>query len=111
MELNHRHSNFQSDTLPTELFGAMLCLLQLVDYNIIFVNFVIIAVIACFLLVINFFVRQKNNTWELNTQKYAAYECGFEPFSESQSQVFEIQFFLVSIMFLIFDVELALIFP
>lgn len=111
MELNHRHSDFQSDTLPTELFGDMLFLLKLLDYNIILINLFIIAIIASVLFILNFIIRQKNNNWEINTQKYAAYECGFEPFSETQSQVFEIQFFLVSIMFLIFDVELALMFP
>ena len=71
----------------------------------------LIAIIASVLLILNFIIRQKKNNWEINTQKYAAYECGFEPFSETQAQVFEIQFFLVSIMFLIFDVELALMFP
>jgi NADH-quinone oxidoreductase subunit N len=81
------------------------------DYNIILINFLIIAIIASLLLVVNYFFRQKSNNWELNTQKYSAYECGFEPFSETQSNVFEIQFFLVSIMFLIFDIELALMFP
>jgi NADH:ubiquinone oxidoreductase subunit 3 (subunit A) len=89
----------------------MLFLLKLVDYNIIFINLILITVIAMILIIINFFIRQKNNKWEINIQKYSAYECGFEPFSETQAQVFEIQFFLVSIMFLIFDVELALMFP
>lgn len=81
------------------------------DYNIVLINIIIITLIASILLIVNYFLRQKNNKWELNTQKYAAYECGFEPFSEAQSHIFEIQFFLVSIMFLIFDIELALMFP
>ena len=89
----------------------MLLLIKLIDYNIILINILLIAIIAILLLVINFVIRQKNNKLEINTQKYSAYECGFEPFSETQANVFEIQFFLVSIMFLIFDVELALMFP
>ena len=89
----------------------MLLLIKLIDYNIILINIILIAIIAILLLIINFVIRQKNNKLEINAQKYSAYECGFEPFSETQANVFEIQFFLVSIMFLIFDVELALMFP
>ena len=89
----------------------MIFLIKLIDYNIILINLILIAMIAILLLIINFVIRQKNNKLEINTQKYSAYECGFEPFSETQANVFEIQFFLVSIMFLIFDVELALMFP
>ena len=81
------------------------------DYNIIIVNLIIILVVASILIFINYFIRQKNNNLKLDPQKYAAYECGFEPFSETQRHIFEIQFFLVSIMFLIFDIELALMFP
>ena len=61
MELNHRHSDFQSDTLPTELFGDMLILLKLLDYNIIFFNLMLIAILASVLLILNFIIRQKKN--------------------------------------------------
>nr|AET13198.1 NADH dehydrogenase subunit 3 [Linuche unguiculata] len=43
-------------------------------------------------------------------EKLASYECGFDPFSSS-GQPFSIKFFLVAILFLIFDVEVALLFP
>lgn len=43
-------------------------------------------------------------------EKLSAYECGFEAFSDSRKQ-FEVQFYLVSILFIIFDLEIAFLFP
>lgn len=44
------------------------------------------------------------------TEKVSAYECGFEPFSDTRQQ-FEVRFFLVGILFIIFDLEISLLFP
>ena len=38
------------------------------------------------------------------------YECGFEPFEEARFR-FDIRFYLVSILFIIFDLEITLLFP
>ena len=43
-------------------------------------------------------------------EKLSSYECGFEPFSDARDQ-FDISFYLVGLMFLIFDVEVAFLFP
>ena len=45
-----------------------------------------------------------------NREKLASYECGFDPFGAS-GQPFSIKCFLVAILFLIFDVEVVLLFP
>ncbi|PCI64427.1 MAG: NADH-quinone oxidoreductase subunit A [Kordiimonadales bacterium] len=42
--------------------------------------------------------------------KLSAYECGFEAFEDSRSQ-FDIRFYLVAILFIIFDLEVAFLFP
>jgi NADH-quinone oxidoreductase subunit N len=68
-------------------------------------------VVAVILLVVNYFIRQKSNKMVVDLKKSSAYECGFDTFSETFSHSIDVQFFLVSIMFLIFDVELALMFP
>ena len=44
------------------------------------------------------------------TEKVSAYECGFEPFTDTRQQ-FEVRFFLVAILFIIFDLEISLLFP
>lgn len=43
-------------------------------------------------------------------EKLSAYECGFEPFEDSRGK-FDVRFYLVSILFIIFDLEVAFLFP
>jgi NADH-quinone oxidoreductase subunit A len=43
-------------------------------------------------------------------EKTSAYECGFEAFDDSRSK-FDVRFYLVSILFIIFDLEVAFLFP
>lgn len=43
-------------------------------------------------------------------EKLSPYECGFNPFSEARHK-FEIKFYLVSLIFLIFDLEILYLFP
>ncbi len=43
-------------------------------------------------------------------EKLSAYECGFEAFDDSRSR-FDIRFYLVAILFIIFDLEVAFLFP
>jgi NADH:ubiquinone oxidoreductase subunit 3 (subunit A) len=47
---------------------------------------------------------------EVSFEKLSSYECGFEPFSDGHL-IFNIQFFVVGILFMIFDLELAYLFP
>ena len=42
--------------------------------------------------------------------KLAAYECGFEAFDDARRK-FDVRFYLVSILFIIFDLEVAFLFP
>jgi NADH:ubiquinone oxidoreductase subunit 3 (subunit A) len=44
-------------------------------------------------------------------EKLSQYECGFQPFDEATRQPFDVHFYIVGILFLIFDVEVALLFP
>ncbi len=43
-------------------------------------------------------------------EKLSTYECGFEPFDEAQTK-FDVRFYLVAILFIIFDLEIAFFFP
>ncbi|MBL4805384.1 MAG: NADH-quinone oxidoreductase subunit A [Alphaproteobacteria bacterium] len=42
--------------------------------------------------------------------KLAAYECGFDAFSDSRNK-FDVRFYLVTLLFIIFDLEIAFLFP
>ena len=43
-------------------------------------------------------------------EKLSAYECGFEAFGDSRME-FDVRFYLVAILFIIFDLEIAFLFP
>ena len=57
-------------------------------------------------IVLNFVFSPKNP----DPEKLSAYECGFEPFSDSRME-FDVRFYLVAILFIIFDLEIAFLFP
>jgi NADH-quinone oxidoreductase subunit A len=44
------------------------------------------------------------------TEKLSTYECGFEPFEDARN-TFDIKFYLIAILFLIFDIEVVFLFP
>ncbi len=45
-----------------------------------------------------------------DSEKLSAYECGFEAFGDARLR-FDVRFYLVSILFIIFDLEVAFLFP
>jgi NADH-quinone oxidoreductase subunit A len=64
------------------------------------------ALIGLALLVAPFVVAYKNP----DPEKLSAYECGFDAFDDARMK-FDIRFYLVSILFIIFDLEVAFLFP
>ncbi len=63
-------------------------------------------IIGLLLFFISFFLVYQKPTIE----KVSAYECGFNPFGDARNK-FEIRYYLVAILFIIFDLELLFIFP
>ena len=57
-------------------------------------------------IVLNFLFSPKNP----DSEKLSAYECGFEAFDDSRME-FDVRFYLVAILFIIFDLEIAFLFP
>ena len=50
------------------------------------------------------------STQKPDPEKISAYECGFDPFDDARSR-FDIRFYLVAILFIIFDLEVTFLFP
>ena len=72
----------------------------------IFVAFIISCIISVIIFVFSYvLVYQKPETEKLST-----YECGFEPYDDAR-QPFDVKFYLVAILFLIFDIETVFLFP
>jgi len=57
-------------------------------------------------IVLNFLFSPRNP----DPEKLSAYECGFEAFNDSRME-FDVRFYLVAILFIIFDLEIAFLFP
>ena len=76
------------------------------DYlSIIIFLFIAISLSVSFI-VLNFIFSPKKP----DPEKLSAYECGFEPFDDSRME-FDVRFYLVAILFIIFDLEIAFLFP
>ena len=76
------------------------------DYLSIILFLVIALGLSVFFIVLNFILSPKKP----DPEKLSAYECGFEPFDDSRIE-FDVRFYLVAILFIIFDLEIAFLFP
>ncbi len=76
------------------------------DYLLVFNIIVIAFIFACILFILSYILNYQEN----NLAKLSTYECGFQPFEDSR-QFFNIEFYLVGILFVIFDLEIVFLFP
>lgn len=80
-----------------------------INYTNIFIFFLVSICLVFIMLVLAkvlslFFSRNRD------MEKISAYECGFDPFEDARLK-FEIHFYLIAILFIIFDLEIAFLFP
>jgi NADH-quinone oxidoreductase subunit A len=76
------------------------------DYLPLVVFIAVALVIGLALLVVPFLVAYKSP----DPEKLSAYECGFNAFDDARMK-FDVRFYLVAILFIIFDLEVAFLFP
>lgn len=76
------------------------------DYLPLVIFIAISAVIGIALLVAPFLLAYKKP----DAEKLSAYECGFNAFDDARMK-FDVRFYLVSLLFIIFDLEVAFLFP
>ena len=69
--------------------------------------FLFISIVLSFGFVLANFLAAPSNP---DPEKLSAYECGFEAFDDSRME-FDVRFYLVAILFIIFDLEIAFLFP
>jgi len=78
----------------------------LTEYLSIIIFLFIALLISVGFILINFISSPSNP----DPEKLSAYECGFEAFDDSRME-FDVRFYLVAILFIIFDLEIAFLFP
>ena len=83
---------------------------MILDFLSEYLSIIIFLFISLFLsigfIAINYLASPKNP----DPEKLSAYECGFEAFSNARIE-FDVRFYLVAILFIIFDLEIAFLFP
>ena len=76
------------------------------DYFPILMFLAVAVALSCVMILIGFL----RGPHKPDSEKISAYECGFEPFSDARMK-FDVRFYLVAILFIIFDLEIAFLFP
>jgi NADH-quinone oxidoreductase subunit A len=76
------------------------------EYILIFKYIFFCFLLAFLLFFISFFLVIQTP----NPEKVSVYECGFNPYEDSRGK-FEVRFYIVAILFIIFDIEIAFLLP
>ena len=76
------------------------------EYSVILIFFVVSSILSIFLFLLSYLITPQN----FDQEKISAYECGFNPFDDARA-TFDVRFYLVAILFLIFDLEVSFLFP
>lgn len=76
------------------------------DHLSLFIFFLFSLLLSSLVLFVSYFFGYKKSYLE----KFSVYECGFDPFGDTRLK-FDVKFYLVSILFIVFDLEIAFLFP
>jgi len=70
----------------------------------------ILFIIALFLSIVILFLSLTLGVYNPDTEKVSPYECGFDPYGDARN-AFDVQFYLVALLFIVFDLEALFFFP
>lgn len=76
------------------------------EYLTLLVFFCVSIVISFIILGLSYYCA----THSPDTEKLSPYECGFDPYEDAR-QSFDVKFYLISILFIVFDIEAMYLFP
>jgi NADH-quinone oxidoreductase subunit A len=86
--LNFNESFYYSEILPILIF------------------IIVATVLAIIIVMLSYFLAVQNP----ETEKLSAYECGFEPYEDARN-IFDVKFYIVAILFILFDIETMFLLP
>ena len=76
------------------------------EYSIILLCIIVAILLTLIIIITSYFLAQQKP----NAEKKTAYECGFEPYEDGRNR-FHIRFYVVAILFIIFDIEIIFFLP
>lgn len=80
--------------------------MYLINYFTLFTIVLLVFVISAVVFLLSFLFSYQ----AISDEKNSIYECGFVPFGDARNR-FEVKFYLVSILFIVFDLEIAFLLP
>jgi len=84
----------------------------MLDIWIKYIPVIFLIVVSLLLILVLFIVSFAlgSGTTAVDFEKLSVYECGFEPFSDTQG-TFDVKFFLLAMLFMVFDLEIMFLLP
>ena len=76
------------------------------NYLALFIMLLVAIVLTLVLIGFSYFLAKQNP----DSEKLSAYECGFEPYEDSR-HTFDIRFYVIAVLFVIFDIEMLFLIP
>lgn len=80
--------------------------MYLINYLSILIILLLVLAISVIVFLLSFILFPQS----VNDEKNSIYECGFVPFGDARNK-FDVKFYLVSILFIVFDLEIAFLMP
>ena len=81
-------------------------LMFLKNYLSIFIFFLVSVALSIFVFFLPYLLSSKS----YDKEKLSSYDCGFSPFEDTKNE-FDIKFYIIAILFIIFDLEIGFLFP
>jgi len=83
------------------------------NYSLIYSEYYPILILLIFAIVLSFVIMVLSYVLSVQnpeTEKLSTYECGFEPYEDARHK-FDVKFYVIGILFIIFDIEAVFLFP
>ena len=91
---------------PVKITFFIKIITNMIEYSYLFFYILISFIISLIVFLLSYVFASQS----YDSEKLSAYECGFQPFEDARNK-FDIKFYLVAILFIIFDLEVSFLFP
>ncbi len=106
MDINSFLKNFLNSSSYSTQFNLLKGSAMVEEYFGIFLYLCFAIFLALLIVLLSYFLV----TQSPETEKLSTYECGFEPYGDTRNQ-FNIRFYIIAILFILFDIEIIFLLP
>jgi NADH-quinone oxidoreductase subunit A len=106
MDINSFFKNFLNSSSYLTQFDLLKDSAMVEEYFGIFLYLCFAIILSLLIVMLSYFLV----TQRPETEKLSTYECGFEPYGDTRTQ-FNIRFYVIAILFILFDIEIIFLLP